>query len=61
MAYPIVWYRCGVIFLRNYFLKRPFHTLSSLYDVPVGFEPPLFETIFALILAAKGWLFFDIG
>ena len=30
--------------MRNYFPKRPsgapLHTLSKLYDVPVGFEPP---------------------
>ena len=30
--------------MRNYFPKRPsgapLHTLSKLYDVPIGFEPP---------------------
>ena len=45
--------------MRNYFPKRPsgasLHTLSKLYDVPVGFvTPPPFAV-------AEGWLLLDIG
>ena len=41
--------------MRNYFPKRPsgapLHTLSKLYDVPVGFvTPPYFEAEILLIL-----------
>ena len=41
--------------MRNYFPKRssgaPLHTLSKLYDVPVGFEtpPPYFEAVYYFI------------
>ena len=44
------------IFMRNYFPKRPsgalLHTLSKLYDVPVGFvtPPPYFEAVSLLYL-----------
>ena len=39
--------------MRNYFPKRPsgapLHTLSKLYDVPVGFDPPpYFEAKYCL-------------
>ena len=39
--------------MRNYFAKRPsgapLHTLSKLYDVPVGFvPPPYFEPEYCL-------------
>ena len=39
--------------MRNYFPKRPsgapLHTLSKLYDVPVGFvTPPYFEAVYCL-------------
>ena len=27
----------------------PFHTLSKLYDVPVGFESPSFEAVYCYI------------
>ena len=42
--------------MRNYFPKRPsgapLHTLSKLYDVPVGFvpPPPNFEAEYCLFL-----------
>ena len=40
--------------MRNYFPKRtsgaPLHTLSKLYDVPVGFvSPPSFEAVYCYI------------
>ena len=51
--------------MRNYFPKRtsgaPLHTLSKLYDVPVGFEPPhplFWGSVFAV---AEGWQLLDIG
>ena len=52
--------------MRNYFPKRPsgapLHTLSKLYDVPVGFvTPPYFEAVYAYFAVAKGWLLLDIG
>ena len=53
--------------MRNYFPKRPsgapLHTLSKLYDVPVGFvaPPPYFEAVYAYFAVAKGWLLLDIG
>ena len=53
--------------MRNYFPKRPsgapLHTLSKLYDVPVGFEPPppLFWLNIAYFAVAEGWLLLDIG
>ena len=46
--------------MRNYFPKRPsgapLHTLSKLYDVPVGFEPPpppCFEAEFCLFCGRR--------
>ena len=45
--------------MRNYFSKRPsvapFHTLSKLYDVPVGFviPPPYFEAVYCFICAHR--------
>ena len=40
----------------------PLHTLSNLYDVPVGFAPtPLLMLRLALFAAAEGWLLLDIG
>ena len=53
--------------MRNYFPKRPsgapLHTLSKLYDVPVGFvtPPPNFELNIAYFAVAEGWLLLDIG
>ena len=53
--------------MRNYFPKRPsgapLHTLSKLYDVPVGFvtPPAHFEAEFAFFAVAEGWLLLDIG
>ena len=51
--------------MRNYFPKRPssalLHTLSKLYDVPVGFvAPSYFETVYCFTVA-EGWLLLDIG
>ena len=44
--------------MRNYFPKRPsgapFHTLSKLYDVPVGFDPPpYFEAEYCLFCGRR--------
>ena len=44
--------------MRNYFLKRtsgaPLHTLSKLYDVPVGFvSSPSFEAVFCYICGRR--------
>ena len=45
--------------MRNYFPKRPsgapLHTLSKLYDVPVGFEtpPPYFEAEYCLFCGRR--------
>ena len=45
--------------MRNYFTKRPsgapLHTLSKLYDVPVGFvpPPPYFETEYCLFCGRR--------
>ena len=45
--------------MRNYFPKRPSgaprHTLSKLYDVPVGFEhpPPYFEAEYCLFCGRR--------
>ena len=53
--------------MRNYFPKRPsgapLHTLSKLYDVPVGFEPPppILRLNIAYFAVAEGWLLLDIG
>ena len=53
--------------MRNYFPKRssgaPLHTLSKLYDVPVGFvtPPPIFWLCIAFFAVAEGWLLLDIG
>ena len=39
--------------IRNYFPKRPYgaplHTLSKLYDVPVGFVTPYLEAVYCFI------------
>ena len=51
----------------TYFPKRPsgapYHTLSKLYDVPVGFEPPppILRLNIAYLAVAEGWLLLDIG
>ena len=53
--------------MRNYFPKRPsgapLHTLSKLYDVPVGFvtTPPILRLNIAYFAVAEGWLLLDIG
>ena len=53
--------------MRNYFPKRPsgapLHSLSKLYDVPVGFEPPppTLRLNIAYFAVAEGWLLLDIG
>ena len=45
--------------MRNYFTKRPsgapLHTLSKLYDVPVGFvtPPPYFEAEYCLFCGRR--------
>ena len=44
--------------MRNYFPKRPsgapLHTLSKLYDVPVGFDPPpYFEAEYCLFCGRR--------
>ena len=45
--------------MRNHFPKRPsgapLHTLSKLYDVPVGFvtPPPYFETVYCFIYGRR--------
>ena len=44
--------------MRNYFPKRPsgapLHTLSKLYDVPVGFvTPPYFEAEYCLFFGRR--------
>ena len=52
--------------MRNYFPKRlsgaSLHTLSNLYDVPVGFATPspILKFFIALYAVAKGWLLLDI-
>ena len=56
-----------VSLMRNYFPKQPsgvwLHTLSKLYDVPVGFVPsfPISKLCIALFAVAEGWLLLDIG
>ena len=52
--------------MRNYFPKRPsgapLHTLSKLYDVPVGLVPPrILRLNIAYFAVAEGWLLLDIG
>ena len=53
--------------MRKYFPKRtsgaPLHTLSKLYDAPVGFvtPPPLLRQYIAIFAVAEGWLLLDIG
>ena len=53
--------------MRNYILKHPgalLHTLSKLYDVPVGFVHHPYDILrlcIALLTVAGGWLFLDIG
>ena len=51
--------------MMNYFPKRtsgaPLHTLSKLYDFPVGFVSPNFETVYCYICGRKWWLLLDIG
>ena len=54
--------------MRNYFPKRPsgapLHTLSKLYDVPVGFVTPphpILRLNIAYFAVAEGWLLLDIG
>ena len=51
--------------MRKYFPKRasgaPLHTLSKLYDVPVGFVTPPLRLCIALFAVAEGWLLLDIG
>ena len=44
--------------MRNYFTKRtsgaPFHTLSKLYDVPVGFVPTrYFKAVYCFICGRR--------
>ena len=40
----------------------PLHTLSKLYDVPVGFvSSPLLRQCISICTVAKGWLLLDIG
>ena len=45
--------------MRNYFPKRPLgaplHTLSKLYEVPVGFvtPPPFFEVVYCFICGRR--------
>ena len=48
--------------MMNYFPKRPsgllLHTLSNLYEVTVGFDPPpsYFEAVYCFICSRpKGW------
>ena len=42
---------------------KPLHTLSKLYDVPVGFvtPPPIWRLNIAYFAVAEGWLLLDIG
>ena len=52
--------------MKNYFPKRPsgapLHTLSKLYDVPVGYVPPsILRLNIAYFAVAEGWLLLDIG
>ena len=53
--------------MRNNYPKRPSgeppHTLSKLYDAPVGFVPPTshLRQCLALIVVAEGRLFLGIG
>ena len=51
--------------MRNYFPKQPscapIHTLSKVYDVPVGFVPPLLRLRIALFAVVEGWLLLDTG
>ena len=46
--------------MSNYFPKQPsgapLHSLSKLYDVPVGFLSPLLRLSIALFAVAEGWL-----
>ena len=43
--------------IQNYFPKRPsdapLHTLSKLYDVPVGFDPLYFEAEYCLFCGRR--------
>ena len=43
--------------MRNCFPKRPsgapLHTLSKLYDVPVGFVPPYFGAVYCFICGRR--------
>ena len=40
----------------------PNHTLSKLYDVPIGFVPhPSFEAVYCFFAVAEVWLLLDIG
>ena len=43
--------------MRNYFPKRPsgatLHALSKLYDVPVGYVSPYFETVYCFICGRR--------
>ena len=53
-----------VSLIRNYYPKRtsgaPLHTLSKLYDVPVGIIPlPLLRQCMAIFAVAEGWLLLD--
>ena len=54
-------------FVKNLKPKRPssapLHTLSKLYEVPVGFEPPppILRLNIAYFAVAEGWLLLDIG
>ena len=57
-----------ILIIFNYFPKRPsgapLHTLSKLYDVPVGFvtpPPPILRLNIAYFAVAEGWLLLDIG
>ena len=52
---------CNLSFAGQYIL--PLHTLSKLYDVPVGFvnTPSILRQCIALFAVAEGWLLLDIG
>ena len=49
----------------DFFSKRAsgasLHTLSKLYDVPVGFVSPLLRQCIAIFAVAEVWLLLDIG
>ena len=44
-------------------IKYWYHTLSKLYDVPVGLvtPPPILRLSIAYFAVAEGWLLLDIG